>query len=120
MKRNSKIYYFIGFLFLFITEIAIAMYVNDRFIRPYLGDFLVVIMIYCFIMSISSISILKGLLAVLIFSFTLEFLQLLPTDFAHGEKWLRIIMGHSFSYIDLLMYVLGLVASGLIEFLRQN
>src|SRR4051812_22461106 len=43
--------YFLLTILLFATEVAIAMFVHDRFIRPYFGDFLVVILIYCFLKS---------------------------------------------------------------------
>ena len=42
--------YFSFFVLLFIIEVLIALFVNDRLIRPYVGDFLVVILIYCFIL----------------------------------------------------------------------
>ncbi|MEH6408103.1 MAG: DUF2809 domain-containing protein, partial [Leeuwenhoekiella sp.] len=72
------------------------MYVKDRFIRPYLGDFLVVIMIYCFVMGLSSISIKKGLVLVLLFAFAIEFLQLLPLRqyFIQGESWIWVVLGN--------------------------
>ena len=34
---------------LFVIEVLIALYVRDSIIRPYVGDFLVVIMLYCFV-----------------------------------------------------------------------
>ena len=37
------------FLFLTLTEVFIALFVRDSFIRPYFGDVLVVIVIYAFI-----------------------------------------------------------------------
>ncbi len=40
--------YFFSTLLLFATEIFIAAYLHDAVIRPYGGDFLVVILIYCF------------------------------------------------------------------------
>ena len=39
--------YFLVAVALFITEVLIALYVRDDFIRPYVGDFLVVILVYC-------------------------------------------------------------------------
>ncbi|MFT5385169.1 MAG: hypothetical protein ACI81W_002574, partial [Saprospiraceae bacterium] len=37
--------------FLFLIEVGIAVFIQDRIIRPYIGDLLVVILIYCFIRS---------------------------------------------------------------------
>ena len=42
---------FIIFVALFIVEVVIAVFVNDQFIRPILGDVLVVILIFFFLRS---------------------------------------------------------------------
>jgi len=41
----NKTYFALAIL-LFIVEVFIGMYVKDNFIRPYGGDFLVVILLY--------------------------------------------------------------------------
>ncbi|MDD2674586.1 MAG: DUF2809 domain-containing protein [Flavobacterium sp.] len=58
-----------------MTEIAIALYVHDDFIRPYFGDFLVVILLYCFVKSFIKFSVLAATNIVLIFSFGIEIAQ---------------------------------------------
>ncbi len=120
LKRNTKTSYLIGFLSLLIIEILIANYINDDFIRPYLGDFLVVILIYCFLMFVSNVTVIKGLLIVLIFSFTIEFIQLIDIVSVLGyqpPKLVMIILGSSFSLWDLLAYTLGVLFAGSLEFL---
>lgn len=67
LNRKSKKTYFAACMVLLIIEIFIAVWVRDKFVRPYLGDFLVVILIYTFLMMISRISVVKGLFAVLLF-----------------------------------------------------
>lgn len=112
IRRNSKLTYFIGFIFLLIIEILIAKYVEDDFIRPYGGDFLVVILIYCFLMAISKISVLRGILVVLIFSFSIEFFQMInyvKVMQYQPPEVVMIILGHDFSGWDLLAYSLGLL-----------
>ncbi len=47
MRINKK--YIISFLILFIIEALIALFVHDNFIRPYIGDILVIILMYTFI-----------------------------------------------------------------------
>ncbi len=47
MKIN-KIYTLAFFIFL-IIEIIIALFVRDSFIRPYMGDVLVIVLVYCFV-----------------------------------------------------------------------
>ena len=64
---NPK-YFFLTVL-LFVTEVLIALYLNDGFIRPYFGDFLVVMLIYCFVKSIANLPVIKTAVGVLLFSY---------------------------------------------------
>ncbi|TBW28286.1 DUF2809 domain-containing protein [Gramella sp. KN1008] len=119
IHRNNRLNYFLGFVILLIIEILIAKFVSDNFIRPYGGDFLVVILIYCFLMAISNISVIKGLLSVLIFSFAVEFFQIINIvkimQYQPPEP-VMIILGSSFSAWDLLAYSLGILFTGGLEF----
>lgn len=62
-------------LFLFLIEVLIALYAHDRIIRPYIGDLLVVILIYCFVKSFLNTPVWPTAIGVLIFSYTIEVLQ---------------------------------------------
>jgi len=119
LNRNSRLNYFLGFVVLLIIEILIAKFVRDDFIRPYGGDFLVVILIYCFLMAISDISVLKGLLIVLIFAFAIEFFQIINIvkvmQYQPPEP-VMIILGSSFSVWDLLAYSLGIIFTAGMEY----
>lgn len=119
IKRSARSTYISGGLILLIIEILIAAFVQDKFIRPYLGDFLVVILLYCFLMAVTSkISVLKALLLVLIFSFTIEFLQLVDIVKVlqyQPPKFVMIVLGSSFSFWDLLAYTLGILFIAVIE-----
>jgi len=111
-------HYFGFFILIFLVEVLIALFVNDNFIRPYLGDVLVVILIYCFIKSFLKLPVLPVAVFVLIFSFTIEFLQFLNiVEKLHLQesKIARTVIGTSFSWIDLLTYVIGIAIVILIE-----
>ena len=120
----NKKTYFLGFLVLFAIECLIAYFIKDRFVRPYLGDFLVVIMIYCFLMAVSRLSVSKGLIIVLIFSYAVEFLQLI--NIAQVMQYqppevVMIILGSNFSWGDILAYSLGgLLIYGIEKFYPVN
>ena len=43
---GSRWFYAICFAGLFVVETLIALFVRDAFIRPYMGDVLVVILVY--------------------------------------------------------------------------
>ncbi len=115
MKFNKK--YFISFIILFITEVLIAKYATG-FLRHTIGDVLVVILLYCFIKSFIKASINKTLLLVLIVAFIVEFLQLSNLQNIYPKKFeqiFKIILGTSFSIIDLFAYLTGIVIIYLIE-----
>jgi hypothetical protein len=111
-------HYFVFTILIFFVEVLIALYVHDNFVRPYLGDVLVVILIYCFIKSFLKLPVLTVAIFVLIFSFTIEFLQFLNiVEKLHLEKSkiARTVIGTSFSWIDLLTYIVGIAIVILIE-----
>ncbi|MFV8374128.1 DUF2809 domain-containing protein [Flavobacterium sp. LB1P62] len=110
MLTFNKNYFGFAVLFFFI-EVLIAIFINDSFVRPYLGDVLVVILIYCFLKSFLKLPVLTVALFVLIFSFTIEFFQFLNiVEKLHLEKSkiARTVIGTSFSWIDLLTYIAGI------------
>ncbi|MFV5697936.1 DUF2809 domain-containing protein [Flavobacterium sp. ZT3R17] len=117
MLTFNKNYF--GFaILIFLIEVLIALFVHDRFVRPYLGDVLVVILIYCFLKSFLKLPILTVALFVLLFSFTIEFLQFLNiVEKLHLEKSkiARTVIGTSFSWIDLLTYITGIAIVIIIE-----
>jgi hypothetical protein len=113
--------YFILTILLFLTEVAIAMYVHDDFIRPYFGDFLVVILLYCFVKSFAKVSVLIAASLVLVFSFAIEIAQYFnmveKLELQHS-KIARVVLGNSFAWMDLLAYVLGILTVIGLETLR--
>jgi len=103
--------YFYLTLILFVIEIFIAAVVHDRIIRPYIGDFLVVILIYCFIRTFFNISIIKAALGVLLFAYFIEILQFFELIKKLGLQHsvlAKIILGNFFEWIDLVAYTLGI------------
>ncbi len=53
MKKSIEFnwYYFVLTILLLGLEIIIALFAHDSIIRPYIGDLLVVILLYCFVKS---------------------------------------------------------------------
>jgi hypothetical protein len=103
--------YFILTILIFILEILIALFAHDRIIRPYTGDFLVVILMYCFLKSFLNIPVLRTGLSVLIFSYAVEILQYFHIADRIGLQDLglaKIIIGSSFEWIDLIAYSAGI------------
>ena len=115
--------YFILAIALFVTEICIAKFFHDGFIRNNLGDFLVVILIYCIIRSFLKLSVLSTSIFVLLFSYGIEILQYFKIVEKLGlqnYKIARIVIGTSFGWTDMLAYTLGIGLLLLIEKLRAT
>ncbi len=103
-------FYFIAFILLFITEVFIAAFLNDPIIRPYVGDLLVVILMYCFIKAFFKVRILPTAIGVLIFAYLVEWSQYLKLIKVLGWQQYRLahlILGSSFEWIDMIAYTLG-------------
>lgn len=101
---------FIIFLVIFLIEVLIAMFVNDSIIRPYGGDVLVVILIYYFIKSFIRTRTIYLVAGVLLFAYLVELSQyfhLVEMLGLQENKIMRTVMGHSFSWGDMLAYTIG-------------
>ncbi len=110
IKFNKK--YFIAAIILFIIEIFIALFIHDRIVRPYIGDMLAVILIFCFIKSFINIRSMYIAISTLVFAYFIELLQyfnLLDYIDLKGNKVAAILLGGSFDWIDLVNYTLGIV-----------
>jgi DNA integrity scanning protein DisA with diadenylate cyclase activity len=115
--------YFILFSILLIAELLIGIYIHDAFIRPFGGDFVVVIMIYCFIKSLVDTPAINTAAAVLIFSYTIEISQYFHLAKVLGLQHSRtalLILGNIFSFNDLWCYTLGILLVLFIERIRTG
>lgn len=110
MQFNKR--YFLYTILLFLIEVLIALYVKDSIIRPYGGDFLVVILLYYFVRTFWKGPAFQVALWVLIFAYTVEVLQYLKiVDLLGltGNRLAEIVIGTGFSWWDMLAYTLGIL-----------
>lgn len=117
-KLVFKPKYFILSIILFIAELSIELFAHDDFIRPYFGDYLIVILLYCLIRTFCRMKTLTACILVLIFSFAIEFsqyFQLLSIFDLQDSYWAKLIFGSSFSQWDLLAYLLGIISVYILE-----
>ena len=111
MNFNFNLRYFVSTIVLFIIEVLIALYAHDQFIRPVVGDVLVVILIYAFVKAFVNTPVVKTAIAVLLFSYAVEFSQYLQLVKILGfseSRLANIVMGNYFSWIDMLAYTIGI------------
>ncbi|GHB85081.1 ribosomal maturation YjgA family protein [Persicitalea jodogahamensis] len=110
LRFNSK--YFLFTIILFLVEVCIALFVHDSFVRPFFGDFLVVILVYCFIKSFLDISIVAASIVALLFSYfveTLQYLNIVEILGLQNSNLARTVIGTSFAWEDIVAYTLGIV-----------
>lgn len=122
MYTFKKNYFYVTVL-LFLTEVFIAMFVRDRIIRPYAGDFLVVILLYCFLKSFLNISVVNAAFSVLLFASFIEVLQILNLanlPWLEHRKLVLVVLGSHFEWLDMLAYLLGVLVILCIEKCRNN
>lgn len=123
MKLRFQIHYFILTLILLLIEVLIAVYMNDAIVRPYIGDLLVVILLYCFVKTFLAASVSTVASGVLLFSFLIEtgqyfhLVSLLGLDHSAIAK---VILGNSFAGMDLLMYVAGIICILIAEWIKKR
>ncbi|MCS3530130.1 DUF2809 domain-containing protein [Chryseobacterium sp. JUb7] len=110
LKFNLK--YFLLTLFIFLVEVLIATSLKDIFfVRAYLGDVIVVMLIYTFIKSfVKTKNDQKVIFGIFMFSCLVELAQYFKIadqlGFPEGSL-MYIIVGNSFSWIDILCYLVG-------------
>lgn len=122
-KSKMRILYAVLTLLFLIVEIIIALYVHDDFIRPYVGDGLVVIVIYFFIRSWMPERIRLLPLYVFLFAALVEVMQyfrLLELLELENNRFLRILLGATFDFKDIICYGAGCLILGIWEWIRYK
>lgn len=110
--------YALATLILLATEVFIALKVHDRFIRPFVGDSLVVILVYTALQTIFLQKPKTIANLALAFAFLIETLQ--AVDFAaylgaDRYPWLSTVLGRTFSPDDYLAYLAGYAVIRLLD-----
>lgn len=119
---KKRLTYGIVFIVLLTAEVLIALFVHDRFIRPYVGDALVTVLLCCFL-RIFWPEKGRGLaLWVFLFSVIVEILQLanLPALFGMEGHLIKLLLGSTFDFLDILCYFCGCALFFLVEWLFKK
>lgn len=106
----KKIHYILLTVILLITEIIIALYVHDNFIRPVFGDYLIVFLVYTGIKSVINLKPITAIIITMLFAYFVEIMQYVhiveKLGYTHNLAT-RLFLGSSFSWEDMLAYTLG-------------
>ena len=88
------------------TEVLIALFVHDSFVRPYLGDVLAVVCVYLLARIFLQHKPRYLSIFVTAFAFVVELVQLTPLSDVLPSP-LSVIVGGTFDLTDLLCYLIG-------------
>ncbi|MBE6540802.1 MAG: DUF2809 domain-containing protein [Ruminococcaceae bacterium] len=110
--KKRRIIYALLFLTVLLSEILIALFVNDNFVRPYMGDMLVTVLICSFF----RVFIPKGvkLLPVYVFLFAAavevcQYFDIVKLFGLEGNRFISVLLGRTFSLADILCYAAGCI-----------
>ena len=122
-KSRQRMGYLAAFVILFLIEAAIALWVHDRFIRPYIGDVLVVVLVYVFVRIFFPSGARHLVLYVFLFAVCVEVLQyfrLVELLGLQAFRAARIILGSVFDLKDIACYGVGCLGLALFEQLGRK
>lgn len=123
LKFRFDLKSFVIFLLIFLVEVVIALFVKDRFIRPYGGDILVVMLMYFFFKSFIQIRPLWLVIGVVAFVYLVEigqYFQLVEVLGMQDNIVMRTVIGSSFSWGDMVCYTIGGIICYLIDRGKTN
>lgn len=113
MLKKSRATYAVAFGVLLFIEIIIALFVHDAFVRPYIGDVLVTVLLCC----LCRIIIPKGVSALPIYVFVFaalvelaQYVNVVKLLGLENNAFFSTIIGTTFSFIDILCYAAGCLA----------
>jgi hypothetical protein len=112
MKKHLNLKYLVIFIIFFTLETLIAIFIHDTIIRPYIGDILVIVLVYSFIRIFLKKKI--KLLPVYVFLFAAivelsQYFNLVEVLHLNKNKVLSIMLGSTFDIKDIICYFLGMI-----------
>ena len=123
IKNRLRIIYGALFVIILIIEVIIALFVRDNFIRPYIGDMLVTILICAFARFFIPEKI--KLLPLMVFAFSLlveigqyfDFVKFLGLD---DNVFISTLLGRTFSIADLICYAMGCIVFAVVDYMIKK
>lgn len=120
LGKNAKIRirYIIATIILLVIEVVIALFVHDKFVRPYIGDVLVIVVIYTFLRILFPKGIKLLPLYVFLFAAGVEVLQYFHIIELLGlsdNRFFSVLIGSVFDIKDIVCYGIGCVVVVIVE-----
>ena len=112
--KNKRLIYATIFCVLMILEICIALFVHDAFVRPYVGDMLVTLLLCCMARVVFPEKMRLLPLFVFLFAACVEvgqYFDLVALLGFEDNRFISIALGRTFSLMDIVCYAVGCVAA---------
>lgn len=108
--KKIRLTYLAAFLVLLAAEIIIALYVHDSFVRPYMGDMLVVAVICAFLrifvpQKIKYLPVFTAVFAVLVE--VLQYFDFVSLLGLADSRFFSVLLGRTFDVKDIFCYAVG-------------
>ena len=116
--NTKKISYLLTTISFILIEVFIALFVRDNFIRPYVGDMLVVVVIYTFLKIFFTEKPRILPLYVFLFAAAVELLQgirIVELLGLQNNRFFSILIGTTFDVKDIICYGIGCIFCGIWE-----
>ncbi len=120
---NKRILYAMATMILLAIEVLIALFVHDSIIRPYVGDVLVVVVIYTFVRIFVPERVVLLPLYIFVFAVGVELLQLVNILDLLGLRdngFFRVLLGSVFDIKDVICYAVGCLILGGYEVIKKK
>ncbi len=120
VAMKKRLIFLAVFVFLFVVEVLIALYFHDDFIRPFVGDMIVTVLVWSFARVIFPDKFRLMSVYVMIFATLIEvgqyfnYVELLGVQ---DNPLLVTVMGTSFAWADIACYAVGCTVTAVIDFL---
>jgi hypothetical protein len=114
--------YVLATLTVFVIEVVIALFAHDRFIRPLVGDALVVGLIYLALRAVTPLRVAPAVAIAMGVAFSVEVAQafnLIGVLGLSDNGFARVVLGASYDLRDFAAYAAGGMGVLLIEAVRK-
>ena len=116
---KKRLVFLAVFVFLFFVEVLIALYVHDDFVRPYVGDMIVTVVVWAFARIVFPDRFKLMSLYVMIFAMLVEVGQYFNYVDLLGitNPILVTMMGTSFAWADIACYAVGCIVAAVADYI---
>lgn len=111
--KKARLTYAALFSVILLFEVLIALFVRDDFVRPYVGDMLVTLLICCFVRIFFPTGVKLLPIYVFIFASAVEagqYFDMVKLLGLENNTFLSVLLGRTFSLADIFCYAVGCLA----------